>query len=170
MIHTDLEKSPISKHESLQSEKMKIAFRYQNLPTTQTETCSLSHNFDLSKSMSEDIENSDIFYWNGQRKENSNSMFTNPAYNELLKSIKEKIKDGKFFLKDNPSNRTILRIGIHSLGSPLWLPHRDSFHLMNESRDLDMFIFCLRALVRSAFAVAVITIPTHLYHEVILLL
>lgn len=95
----------------------------------------------------------------------SNS-FTNPAYNELLKSIKDKIKDGKFFLKDNPSKKTILRIGIHSLGSPMWLPHRKALHSIDSSRDLDMFIFCLRALVRSAYAVAVITIPTHLYHEI----
>lgn len=42
--------------------------------------------------------------------------FSNPAYNDLLKSIKEKIKEGNFFLKDNPEKKTILRIGIHSLG------------------------------------------------------
>ncbi|EEZ99433.2 elongator complex protein 4 [Tribolium castaneum] len=164
VITNDPEECPIRSETS--SEKMKIAFRYQNLPTAEKESYSIGHNFDLSKSMSlEDIENSDICYWNGQRKETGNSMFANPAYNELLKAVKEKIKEGKFFLKDNPPNRTILRIGIHSLGSPMWLPHKNSFHLMNESRDLDMFIFCLRALVRSAFAVAVITIPTHLYHE-----
>lgn len=92
--------------------------------------------------------------------------YSNPAYNELLKSIKNKIKEGKFFLKDNTDRRTILRIGIHSLGSPMWLPHRKSLHSIETTRDLDMFIFCLRALVRSAYAVAVVTIPTHLYHEV----
>ncbi|RZB39576.1 PAXNEB domain containing protein [Asbolus verrucosus] len=168
VIHNDPEESTETNTEISQTDKMKIAFRYQNLPTSDKEESSnLSHYFDLSKSMSlADIENSDICYWNGQRIENGTCMFANPAYNELLKAVKNKIKEGKFFLKDNPSKRTILRVGIHSLGSPMWLPPRDSFHLMNESRDLDMFIFCLRALVRSAFAVAVITIPTHLYHEV----
>lgn len=92
--------------------------------------------------------------------------FSNPAYNDLLKCIKYKIKEGKFFLKDNPEKRSVLRIGIHSLGSPMWLPHSKSIHSIDSSRDLDMFIFCLRALVRSAYAVAVITVPTHLYHEV----
>ncbi|KAJ8911958.1 hypothetical protein NQ315_012769 [Exocentrus adspersus] len=71
------------------------------------------------------------------------------------------------FLKDNPERRSLLRIGIHSLGSPMWLPHSKSVHSIDSSRDLNLFIFCLRALVRSAYAVAVITIPTHLYHEVV---
>lgn len=42
--------------------------------------------------------------------------FINPAYSDLLKSIKDKIKVEKLFLKDNPEKKTILRIGIHSLG------------------------------------------------------
>nr|XP_023030181.1 elongator complex protein 4 [Leptinotarsa decemlineata] len=96
----------------------------------------------------------------------STKTYSNPAYNDLLKSIKNKIKEGKFFLKDSPEKRSILRIGVHSLGSPMWLPHRKSLHSIESTRDLDMFIFCLRALVRSAYSVAVITIPTHLYHEI----
>ncbi|CAH0553131.1 unnamed protein product [Brassicogethes aeneus] len=150
------------------SDKMKIAFRYQNIQVSNdSKLHSLGHYYDLSKNMSlNDIENSDISYWSGQRLENGSNSFANPAYNQLLKSIKDKIKDGKFFLKDNPSKKSILRIGIHSLGSPMWLPYRKALHSIDSSRDLDMFIFCLRALVRSAYAVAVITIPTHLYHEV----
>lgn len=168
VIQNDPEDTNIRKsQENVQNNKMRIAFRYQNLPTADKESNSIGHNFDLSKSMSlVDIENSDIYYWNGQRIENGTSMFTNPAYNELLKTVKNQIKEGKFFLKDRPLKRNILRVGIHSLGSPMWLQSKESYHLMNESRDLDLFIFCLRALMRSAFAVAVITIPTHLYHEV----
>lgn len=53
------------------------------------------------------------------------------------------------------------------VGSPMWLPHRKSIHSVDaNSQDLHMFIFCLRALVRSAHAVAVITIPSYLYDEV----
>lgn len=53
------------------------------------------------------------------------------------------------------------------VGSPMWLPHRKSVHSVDaNSQDLHMFIFCLRALVRSAHAVAVITIPSYLYDEV----
>lgn len=151
------------------SDKMKIAFRYQNVPAKPDSSLSshISHHFDLSKNISfSDIENSDIYYWTGKRIEAGVNYFVNPAYNDLLKSIKNKIKEGKFFLKDNPGKRTILRIGIHSLGSPMWLPQRKSMHVLDgNSQDLHMFIFCLRALVRSAHAVALITIPSYLYDQ-----
>ncbi|KAJ8919076.1 hypothetical protein NQ315_012060 [Exocentrus adspersus] len=113
------------------SNKMKIAFRCQNLPTDD-----LSDNF----------KHIGHFY-------------------DLSKNIL-KLKMESSFLKDNPERRSLLRIGIHSLGSPMWLPHSKSVHSIDSSRDLNLFIFCLRALVRSAYAVAVITIPTHLYHEI----
>ncbi|CAH1119145.1 unnamed protein product [Phaedon cochleariae] len=168
VIESDLETERVSKTRA--SDKMRIAFRYQNLPTTDSSNSNMNnigHNYDLSKNMSfSDIENSDISYWTGQRIENGTKTYSNPAYNELLKSIKNKIKEGKFFLKDRPDRRSVLRIGVHSLGSPMWLPHRKSLHSIDATRDLDMFIFCLRALVRSAYSVAVITIPTHLYHEI----
>lgn len=76
------------------------------------------------------------------------------------------MKDGKFFLKDKPEKRSILRISLHSLGSPFWLPDGHGLFGGQQNRDLDMFVFCLRALIRSAFAVALISIPTHLYDEV----
>lgn len=94
--------------------------------------------------------------------------FSNVAYHDLLQSIKNKIKEGKFFLKDKTDKRSVLRIAIYSLGSPLWLPNKGSLYTINKSRDLDMFVFCLRALLRSALAVALISIPTRLYDEVII--
>lgn len=55
-------------------DKMRIAFRYQNLPTSDNsldQTKYIGHNYDLSKNISlSDIENSDICYWTGQRIEN----------------------------------------------------------------------------------------------------
>lgn len=165
VIKSDPEKLTNANQKS--DSKMKIAFRYENLPTHNNDKIdSIGHFFDLSKTMPiEDVENTDICYWNGMRLENGTNTFSNPAYNDLLKSIKDKIKENRFFLKDNPSKKAVLRIGIHSLGSPLWLPHKSGLHSLDCSRDLDMFIFCLRALVRSALAVAVVTIPSHLYHE-----
>ncbi|CAH1285118.1 unnamed protein product [Diabrotica balteata] len=169
VIDSDLEPERVLQSPGI-SDKMKIAFRYQNLPTRDSarhHVKHIGHIYDLSKNMSfSDIENSDICYWTGQRIENGSRTYSNPAYNALLKSIRNKIKDGKFFLKDSPEKRTVLRIGVHSLGSPMWLPHRKSLHSIDSTRDLDKFIFCLRALVRSAYAVAVVTIPTHLYHEI----
>lgn len=54
------------------SDKMKIAFRYQNLSASDgSKINNFGHYYDLSKNMSlNDIENSDISYWSGQRFEN----------------------------------------------------------------------------------------------------
>ncbi|XP_050298855.1 elongator complex protein 4 [Anthonomus grandis grandis] len=169
VIESDPEKNDEVAQQINSCDKLKIAFRYQNVsksPESQ-KMSHFGHHFDLSKSISlSDIENSDIFYWTGQRIEGGFNTFLNPAYNDLLKSIRNKIKDGHFFLKDNPEKKTILRIGIHSLGSPMWLsPKKSIYSLERHSQDLHMFIFCLRALVRSAHAVAMITIPSYLYDE-----
>ncbi|XP_030767581.1 elongator complex protein 4 [Sitophilus oryzae] len=168
VIESDPEPENPSKGHEI-NDKMKIAFRYQNISSAMQSSHikHIGHHFDLSRTMSfSDLENSDIYYWTGQRIETGTNSFLNPAYNDLLKSVKDKIKEGKFFLKDNPESKTILRIGIHSLGSPMWLPCRKSIHSMDSSsQDLNMFIFCLRALVRSANAVAVITVPSYLYGE-----
>lgn len=62
------------------SDKMQIAFRYQNLPVRDTTLISnkhIGHYYDLSKSMSlSDIENADISYWTGQRIEHGKSRVT----------------------------------------------------------------------------------------------
>ena len=69
--------------------------------------------------------------------------------------------------------RNILRIGLHSLGSPLWLddrgfdtptPSPSPSHVPSHtpSPTLPQFLHTLRGLLRRAYAVAVITIPTHL--------
>ncbi|KAH1028334.1 hypothetical protein HUJ05_001695, partial [Dendroctonus ponderosae] len=151
------------------TDKMKIAFRYQNLPTSTAAPRSkhIGHHFDLSRNISfSNVDKSDIDFWTGEKLSTGYSSFINPAYSDLLKTIRNKIKKGKFFLKDNPEKKSILRIGIHSLGSAMWLPSRSSISCLNENcQDLYMFLFYLRALVRSAHAVAFVTIPAYLYEE-----
>ena len=55
--------------------------------------------------------------------------------------------------------RNVLRIGLQSLGSPLWL---DEGGVVDSTPSLPQFLHRLRALLRRAYAVAVVTIPTHL--------
>ena len=58
-------------------------------------------------------------------------------------------------------NRTILRIVLHGLGSPLW---GEEQHFGNEiSPTLTRFLFQLRATLRSALAVCFVTVPTQLF-------
>lgn len=92
--------------------------------------------------------------------------FSNPAYHDLLESIKNKIRIGQFGVNDKPERRSILRIGIHALGSPMWLCDSSEGFMIPQNRDLNMFIYCLRALARSAFAIAFVTVPSHLLERV----
>ena len=58
-------------------------------------------------------------------------------------------------------NRTILRIVLHGLGSPLW---GEEQHFGNEiSPTLTRFLFQLRATLRSALAVCFVTVPIQLF-------
>lgn len=178
-------------------QKMKIAFRYEYLPTSEiSDVSDFNHYFDLSEKMDSDkISSTNIFHWDGDSSLNRSEsktcyilfffrfgflidllllfstipdfpVFSNPAYYNLLEYIKNTLKEHKLFLRDKVPKQNILRIGIHALGSPLWLPDVPSVCALHKSRDLDMFLYCLRALLRYAYAVAFITVPTHLYDEV----
>ncbi|KAI4457543.1 pax6 neighbor protein paxneb [Holotrichia oblita] len=149
-----------------QGDKMKIAFRYSNLPTSETNVRhEFGHYFDLSSTISKDVLGKiNIHYWS---KENCESIileggcFKNPAYRDLLEVIKTKIENGKYFLKDGNSSSNILKIGIYGLGSPLWMSNCDK----DSIADLNKFLYCLKALLKSSLAAAVVTIPTHLYDK-----
>lgn len=85
-------------------------------------------------------------------------------YSHLLRTIKLKLKTDKLFVKDN-IGKSILRIGLHSLGSPMWFSNGERSSVDN-CEELTIFLYCLKALVRSAFTVALVTIPSHLFKEV----
>nr|CAD7426179.1 unnamed protein product [Timema monikensis] len=82
--------------------------------------------------------------------------FCNPAYTDLLTAIQHKISLGQFQVSDTPEKRNILRVAIHSLGSPLWRANQ-------QRSDLTLFLYCLRSLLRSSLAVCVVTVPSHLF-------
>ncbi|KRT81227.1 hypothetical protein AMK59_5795 [Oryctes borbonicus] len=148
------------------ADKMKIAFRYSNLPTNEPKVRhEFGHYFDLSSSMSrETLEKVNVHCWpreNDLKSISEPGYFKNPAYQDLLESIKAEIKNGGYLLSDTNPNGNILKIGIYGLGSPLWMSN-----CRKESiKDLRKFLYCLRALLRSALAVAVVTIPMHLYNK-----
>ncbi|GJQ69248.1 hypothetical protein Trydic_g6394 [Trypoxylus dichotomus] len=159
-----LVKEDVSELKNSPAEKMKIAFRYSNLPMNEPSVRhEFGHYFDLSSRMSQEIlEEINIRCWPRENDfKNKRGYFKNPAYQDLLESIKEEIKSGGYSLSDCHSNSNLLKIGIHGLGSPLWMSN-----CTKESvNDLNKFLYCLRALLKSALAVAVVTVPTHLYDK-----
>nr|CAD7602429.1 unnamed protein product [Timema genevievae] len=82
--------------------------------------------------------------------------FCNPAYRDLLTTIQLKISLGQFQVSDTPEKRNILRVAIHSLGSPLWCADQ-------QRSDLTLFLYCLRSLMRSSLAVCAVTVPSHIF-------
>jgi len=88
--------------------------------------------------------------------------FTNPAYYDLLCTVQHKIEEGQFGVAASPEKRNILRIAVHSIGSPLWTEQSYSSSTHQKS-DLAMFFYCLRSLLRSAYAVCMVTLPSHLF-------
>ena len=61
-------------------------------------------------------------------------------------------------------DKNILRIAVQSLGSPLWPTATSQGEASNSvAHCLNWFLICLRALMRSAFATCLVTVPSHLF-------
>ncbi|XP_049767588.1 elongator complex protein 4 [Schistocerca cancellata] len=149
---------------STADEKMKIAWRYQNIKPgipSQSRT-SFGHNYDLSRTMDlETIKTANILYWHGSQCQptESSGHFAEAGYGQLLEFIRDHVEEGGFSVHVNPEHRSILRVGVTSIGSPLWGPVEDI-------SDLCHFLYCLRSLIRSAFGVCLLTLPWHLFEPI----
>ncbi|KAK0159586.1 hypothetical protein PV327_010682 [Microctonus hyperodae] len=150
----------------MNDDKMQIAWRYQNMRVADLSNNeqTFGHYYDLTKKMDKDtIDKAKIIQWNGEKNIYFNDFkwnkyfngFNNLLYIDLLKNIQESLKNENFYVNANPHKRNILRIGIHSLGSRLWLSDVQS----DTDADFLKFFYCFRALLRSSYAVAVITVP-----------
>ncbi|XP_069679227.1 elongator complex protein 4 [Periplaneta americana] len=146
-------------------DKMTIAWRYQNMRAVQSSPTSTSfgHHFDISKIMdSQTLKEANICYWTGPTVESkAEGRFTNSSYSDLLSLIQGKIEEGEFGIASNPEKRNILRIAVHSLSSPLWSEETQG----SQFSDLVLFLYCLRSLLRSAYAVCMLTVPSHLFQD-----
>ncbi|XP_068673027.1 elongator complex protein 4-like isoform X2 [Montipora foliosa] len=166
---------------------MRIAWRYQTQPKFESTLsyAKFGHYFDLTKVMDEERvysvpvrtfsvtnEAADLLECPVKRQEVSLQEYHEyrsnyePAtvYETLISRITSTVKDGGFSTSEKGlENRTILRIVLHGLGSPLWGEENSTPSAINTT--LTRFLFQLRALMRSAFAVCLITAPTHLFQE-----
>lgn len=158
-----------------QNDKMRIAWRYNNLDKIDSEQGgnsqkdgNNSYTFDLSQSIEDGEVNSldvTLFGRNNEKTQlTANSVFNNPAYVSLLQKLQEKLCEPAFEVSSGPTAATtkknLLRICIESLGSPLW--YGDHF-----SDDLCLFFTILKAAVRTSLSVCCITIPSHLFEHIV---
>ncbi|KAL4641992.1 elongator complex protein 4 isoform X2 [Arapaima gigas] len=152
-------------------DSMKIAWRYQNLPKVQTALAASSrfgHYYDVSKTMDPEVRQTskcNTFFLPDELhlKSESEPSTMNKGYRALLRSI-QKLIQGEGFDTAAPQNkpRSILRIGLHSLGSPLWGDDICCRESPSDASSLTSFLFGLRALLRSSLCVAMVTVPSHL--------
>ncbi|RUS71919.1 hypothetical protein EGW08_020312 [Elysia chlorotica] len=156
-------------------EKMKIAWRYQNQRRVQAppSISQFGHYYDLTRTMDPGLLDPNlIFHSRFIDRDSSPSPSHCPAhmnqhYQKLLLDIRDRIRQGGFSTSHQAEKRSILRIGIHSLGSPLW---DDDCSTANDeggaaSVSLMLFLLALRAELRSALASAMITVPSHLFQD-----
>lgn len=146
---------------------MRIAWRYNALPLMETNQKSLSY-YDSSKRIDREmLTNSDMELFKETDVAANNpddNLFRNPIYGQILASLRRKLNTSKFSTDEsgmqNDSEKNLLRISISSLGSPLW--YDDAF-----VDDVCLFLFLLKALVRTSIAVACITVPSHLFKHLV---
>ncbi|XP_069758928.1 elongator complex protein 4 isoform X3 [Narcine bancroftii] len=151
---------------------MSIAWRYQNLPKVQTTLTSSSrfgHYYDISKTMSFELQHSvncHSFFLPDEvpvdlaSADCSNMNF---GYVKLLRAIQRVIREEGFDgASPQTKQRSILRIGIHSFGSVLW---GDDVGL-NENPEsvcsLTKFLYALRGLLRTSLSACIMTVPAYL--------
>jgi len=141
-------------------EKMKIAWRYQNLSTVSSiiprdETVnSFSHSFDLMKTMPDSkLEGVKKYTVTSASDEEKSD------YEHVMSSLTQQVESYYTSLKTMPPNqpRTILRILIHDFGSPEWK--------FKDSNEPYQFLHALRGLLRFSFASCLITFADHLYTQ-----
>ena len=143
--------------------ELRIAWRYKNLKvedTVSTRNVNFGHYFDLTKNMDkEKINRTEVTLWDGENIKWKSEAFEKQEYVDLLKSVEDTLSKGKYLVSDSPEKRNILRISIQSLGSRLWMCEKEE----DTKNDLLRFLYCLRVLLRTSFAVLTITLPAHFY-------
>lgn len=142
------------------NDEMKIAWQYKKLPKVQFSFSNqFGHSFDLTKKMERSrIDAVNQTFLNVMDcKTKSTEMYQN-----LTEVIIQSLSDGKFARQtySQLQQRTVLRVVIHSLGSPLWLQDAST-----NSSDLPRLLHSLRGILRETNSVALITVPTHLFQD-----
>ncbi|XP_041075188.1 elongator complex protein 4-like [Polyodon spathula] len=146
---------------------MKIAWRYQILPKVQTTLASSSrfgHYYAMNTDMCEAATCHSFSHPNELPLESATESSNMSIGYIKLRSIQGVIhKEG--FDGAGPQNklRSILRIGVHSLGSAIWGDDDDICCKENpeHAHSLRTFLYSLHALFRTSLSVCMVTVPSH---------
>nr|CAH0110375.1 unnamed protein product [Daphnia galeata] len=140
-------------------EELKIAWRYENL-TLEDNNQRTGNAFDLSIPYAiPETQRSNLAVWCGESTRNvqeNKGTLRNPNCLSLLSTVKEAIE--KWDLASGNSSN-LLRVTVSSFGSPFW---KFDGNQESVSTDFTATLLLLKSMMRSANAVAVVTIPHQL--------
>lgn len=146
-------------------EKLKIAWRYQDKQLIDGTHENFQPSYDITKVLDISNYSNSLSSWDGSCLQfQDNVKFSNLLYSSLLNSIKNKINELDILPTPSKLKSNLLRIAIHSLSSPLWGSEYTKFQNTGWT-DITRFFTFLKALVRSSFSVAMVTIPSHLFSD-----
>ncbi|XP_007941486.1 elongator complex protein 4 [Orycteropus afer afer] len=151
--------------------EMKIAWRYKLFPKMKAGPVSSSrfgHYYDVSKRIPHELIEASKWHGFFLPEKLSASLEVEPCslthgYLKLLQFIQSIIYE-EGFDGSNPQKKqkNILRIGIQSLGSPLWGDDICCTENCDNSHSLTKFLYVLRGLLRTSLSACIITMPSHL--------
>jgi len=160
-------------------DELRIAWRYKNVMCDQDAAQTFGNYFDVSRTLDgEQLGRVSVAKFGYEHRTDISpqsciyKQFQScPSYGALLSSLKSTVESQGFLTDSGPTN--ILRIGLHSLGSPLWHPQHQgassSAHHQggSERQALLRFLLHLRSLLRASYSVCVLTIPSHLFEDAV---
>ncbi|XP_072448694.1 elongator complex protein 4 isoform X3 [Chiloscyllium punctatum] len=139
------------------------------LQTALTSSSRFGHYYNVSKTMSTELQQSVKFHGFFLPDEVPLDLAVtdcgnmNFGYVKLLRSIQRVIREEGFDgVCPQIKQRNILRIGIHSLGSLLWGEDIDVHENPKHACGLTKFLYALRGLLRTSLSACVITVPAYL--------
>lgn len=165
------------------TDEMRIAWRYNNLEKVNSEQgggnefdSKTGYFFDLSQQIDKNaVDRIDSILFGDtelveNNEENTNTLFSNQIYVNLVNKLKAKLGSDAFKLNSTASestekdvkgenNKHLLRVCLKSLCSPLWYDN-------NNVADICLFLTILKSFIRNTLSVCCITIPTHLLKHV----
>lgn len=159
---------PNETSESASDNPMIIAWRYQNQKSQPTALDSnrFGHNYDLTKVIDHNVTSSmDIEHWDGTKSETESPESSKVDFWSLLKVIKKRLEANNLSTLSNTAKTNVMRLGLHSLGSPLWGCEFGLLEKDHQWQNLTSFFYLLRALVRTSYSVCMVTVPSHLFAD-----
>ncbi|MCL4132765.1 UNVERIFIED_CONTAM: hypothetical protein GTU68_062340 [Idotea baltica] len=146
-------------------ETLKIAWRYQNKAIAEHTTPV----YDITKVLDVEEFRDVISLWDGSSGDlGTMGKFSNPLYLSLLKNIDKTIQEHDLIPKGSKLKSNLLRLAIHSLVSPLWGEEYSQHEKDKKWTNITLFLTLLKSIVRSSFSVALITVPSHLISDPVL--